>query len=124
MISSRTIQLWILAKKAQLMLFKLTWRNKYLGVQVLDIISVDSQWDNQMTPDGSIPMRDITYRYRRSRFMFIKSSIMKGTQIRCESAFPMMLSTDHSELANRVYNLELKIKQFNQDMINRQLLIQ
>lgn len=91
----------------KVMQYRKHFKNELLGKKVVVITSVDLDWQVYQTVWGELPIRDITYRYKREKLPFAYFTRHKGSQCTDETAHPVIRAPHPTivDSSNKVYEL-------------------
>jgi hypothetical protein len=95
--------------------YKRHFKNQLLGELVVIVVSVDKDWEMVQGKYTQTRVRDITYRWKRSKLPFVYRKSFQGTQCTDESAHPLG-RIPHSVVAlvnDKVYECNLEIRASN-----------
>lgn len=95
--------------------YKRHFKNQLLGELIVIVVSIDKDWEMVQGKYSQTRVRDVTYRWKRSKLPFVYRKSFQGTQCTDESAHPLG-RIPHSAVASindKVYEYNLDVRVSN-----------
>lgn len=104
--------------------YKRHFKDQLLGELVVVVVSVDKDWEYVQGKYTQTRVRDIVYRWKRTKLPFTYFKYFRGTQCSDETAFPLnrLPHSDIAKVSDQIFEYNQDVKRINEQDANHQKL--